>query len=353
MSPTMRPIESSRLPRLGLALAPLALALLLSACGTSAPDNGKSSAATKPAATPLMPRQLLFGNPEKAAGSISPDGRWLGFVAPKDGVLNVWVAPVDAPDQARVVTDDRKRGIRGFSFARDGKHLLYAQDEGGDENFQVFAVDLVQGGAARALSPKGSRAGIVRLSDQRPGEVLLSINDRDKRFFDPVRVDLASGKPTRVVENNEFAAVVTDPGFSPRYASKQRADGGNDWFVRDGDVWKPWATVPQEDALTTGISGFSNDGTTLYFEDSRGRNTAALYAIDTRSGARKLVHEDAKADVEGVLVHPVTGVVQAVSSNYLRTQWVAVDPTIAPDLRRLEKLAAAASIRSAHAPATT
>lgn len=309
------------------------------ASGSTAVVTAAALAPAPAPAEPLMPRQVLFGNPQRAGGSISPDGQWLAWLAPKEGVLNVWVAPVAAPDQSRTVTDDRLRGIRGFAFARDGKHLLYAQDEGGDENFQVFAVELA-GGAARALSPRGSRAGITGLSDKRSNEVLLSVNDRDPRYFDLVRVDLASGKSTRVLENKEFAEVVTDADFRPRYASRQRADGGDDWFLREGESWQPWSTVPQEDALTTAIAGISTDGRTLYLQDSRGRDTGALYAIDTRTGARRPLHEDVRADVGDVLVHPVTGIVQAASSNYLRRRWVAIDAAIAPDLLRLETLAA-------------
>ncbi len=316
---------------LGIAEAPLA--------AIDSTPGAHAAASAQAQTEPLIPRQLLFGTPERAGGSISPDGQWLAWIAPREGVLNVWVAPAVAPEQSRAVTDDRQRGIRTFSFARDGKHLLYAQDEGGDENFQIFAVDLA-GGEARVLSPRGSRAGIAGLSDIYSGEVLLSVNDRDPRHFDLVRVDLASGKSTRVLENNEFADVVTDASFRPRYASRQRPDGGKDWFVREGESWQPWSTVPQEDALTTAIAGISTDGSKLYLEDSRGRNTSALYAIDTQTGARSQIHDDVRADVDGVLMHPVTGVVQAASSNYLRSRWVAIDPAIAPDLQRLEMLAA-------------
>ena len=323
-----------------LALLSLPCVLLVAGCAHTGPGTA-SGAASKPAAGAevLISRQVLFGNPKQAGGSISPDGRWLAHVAPRDGVLNVWVAPIDAPSQVRPLTNDRKRGIRGFSFARDGKHLLYAQDEGGDENFQVFAVD-IQSGQARSLSPKGSRASIARLSDQRPGEVLLSMNDRDKRYFDLVRVELATGQATRVIENTEFAGITADSRFEPRVATRQRPDGGNEWFLREGNAWKPWSSVPQEDALTTQMAGISQDGKTFYVADSRGRNTSALYALDAQGGNRRLVYEDARADVDDVLVHPTTGVVQAVSSNYLRTRWQAIDPAIAPDLAALEKLAA-------------
>ena len=132
-----------------------------------------ATAAPTVADTPLIPRQVLFGNPERSAGAISPDGRWLGFVAPRDGVLNVWVAPADRPAAAKPITNDRLRGIRGFRFADDGQHVLYTQDQGGDENFQVFAANLASG-ESRALTPKGSRASVAGVSPKHPGDILVS-----------------------------------------------------------------------------------------------------------------------------------------------------------------------------------
>lgn len=283
---------------------------------------------------PLIPRKVLFGNPERAAGSISPDGRWLGYLAPRDGVLNVYVAPANEPDKARLVTNDRKRGIRGFQFAYAADYLLFAQDEGGDENFQVFAVNLLSG-EQRALTPKGSRASISRRSQKIPGEVLVSVNDRDPKFFDLARVDLATGKFSRLVENTGYSNFTTDEDYALRYAFKMTRDGGSEWFVHESEGWKLWNTVPQADALTSGVIGLTRDGKTLYLLDSRERNTGALFALDTTNGEKKLVFESARADVDNLLVHPTTGKVQAVEINYLKSEWLAVDPSIKADLERL------------------
>jgi dipeptidyl aminopeptidase/acylaminoacyl peptidase len=301
-------------------------ALLLAACSPDAPQTPSAGdAAAEP--PPLIERERLFGNPERAGGAISPDGRWLGYIAPRAGVLNVYVAPSDDPGAARPVTNDRLRGIRNFRFAYTGNHVLYGQDVGGDENFQVFAVDLTTG-EERPLTPAGSRAGVeaLSLSSAHPHEVVVSVNDRDPMYFDLVRIDLTTGEQTRLIENDEFGAVYVDHDF-------------------EGDAWQRWTTVPQEDTLTTGFAGFTHDGATLYLLDSRDRNTAGLFAIDTLSGERELLHEDMRADVNDALADPATGVVQAAAVNYLRDEWTAIDPAIAPDLERLRELAAGGEFR--------
>src|SRR5262249_52323799 len=95
-----------------------------------------------PAPAPLIPRAKLFGNPTRAQGQIAPDGRALSWLAPKDGVLNLWVAPIEAADRARVISNDQKRGIRFYTWAKTSRHLLYLQDEGGSEDWHIYAVGL-------------------------------------------------------------------------------------------------------------------------------------------------------------------------------------------------------------------
>jgi hypothetical protein len=113
----------------------------------------------------LIPRKVLFGNPERISPHISPDGTRLAWIAPDSGVLNVWVAPIGADgvgwDAAQVVTDDRDRGIRAFAWARDNRHLLYVQDTGGDENWRLYDVDM-QTLVRRDLTPfDGIQARII------------------------------------------------------------------------------------------------------------------------------------------------------------------------------------------------
>ena len=285
----------------------------------------------------LIPRQVLFGNPSRTGGRISPDGRWLGYLAPVNGVLNIHVSRRDVPDDVTIVTRS-PRDIREFSFAFDNEHLLYALDNEGDENFQVFAVRLT-GGEPRALTPRGARAEIDNTSARRPHAILVNLNDRDPAFFDLVRIDIRTGATERLVENREFVGFVTDEDLVPRYASQQTPDGGKAWFVRDGDGWKPWEVVPPDDAVTTYLGGFTADGRTLYLVDSRGRDRSGLFALDTATGTRVLLHEDPRADVGLGLVHPETGVVQAVPVEYLEPEWKVLDPGVAKDFETLGRLA--------------
>jgi dipeptidyl aminopeptidase/acylaminoacyl peptidase len=320
-------------------LRPLAactvFAALLTAC---APEKPKPQAPPAPAAPPIIPRHVLFGNPEKATGEISPDGKWLGYVAPDEGVLNVFVAPREHPDQAKVITHDRKRGVRSFSFTYDGKYVLYPQDEGGNENFHIYSVDLATNKQTDITPFKNARADLAGLSPKHPHEVLINANDRNPKFFDPIRIDLRTAKRTRLIQNDGYAGFTTDDDFNLRLANKAMPDGSSEWFKRSKNGWKSFGRVPQGDALTTNAVGFTRDGKTLYMIDSRDRDTAALYAVNWSDGKSEIVHEDPRADVGGIFANPKTGAVRAVSVDYLRTDWKVLDASVQKDFDYLKTL---------------
>lgn len=290
--------------------------------------------------TTLLPRRLLFGNPERFQVRLSPDGRTLSYLAPLDGVLNIWVAPVGEIEAARPVTRDRGRGIRSHAWAHSSTHLLYLQDAGGDENWHVFAVE-VEGGEARDLTPfEGARAFIAKLSSARPHEIVVSLNDRDARYPDLYLVNLESSERNLLLQNDGFGSFLLDDAYSVRFGQRPTRDGGFVVLRREGDGWleEPFLTVPFEDTQTTSLIGLDGAGEILYLFESREQDRAALVAMATETGARTILHEDARADVSSVLKHPTTGRVQAAASTYFRTDWRALEAEIESDIAALQAL---------------
>lgn len=288
----------------------------------------------------LIPRSDLFGNPERTSLRISPDGQYLSWLAPVEGVLNVFVAPAAQPSAARAITQDRARGIRQYFWSYRPGTLVYLRDTGGDEDFHAYAID-VAGGEPRDLSPyPKTRAFVGGVSHLEPDSVLIGMNDRAAEWHDLYRVDLASGKRTLLERNDEsISEYITDAHHRVRLAVRTRADGGSDVLMPDGaGGWKKSDDIPFEDSLTTQPGSFTTDGNTLYFVDSRQRDTSALYGIDIGSGKRRLVFEDPRVDVGETLVDPRTGIVQAVAVDYLREKWQVLDPAIARDVARLEAI---------------
>ncbi|MCY7279821.1 MAG: S9 family peptidase [Sphingomonas bacterium] len=289
---------------------------------------------------PLIPRDALFGNPVKAAGRISPDGKYLSWIAPRDGVMNIWVAPTSDPTKAKALTNERTRPIRSYFWAPDSRQLLFVNDKGGDENFLLYGVNVATG-AERSLTPfEKTRVQVVGVSPLVPGRILVGVNNRDAKWHDVHSLDLASGKLTPVLMNmGNYAGFLADQNLVIRGALKSRPDGGSDYFpVANNKVdSKPTEQITLEDSQTTQPAGYTSDGKTLYWLDSRGRDTAALIAQDVATGTKTIIAQNAKADIGGALSHPRTGRVEAYSVNYLKDEWTPLGGAVASDLTFLKK----------------
>lgn len=314
-------------------LAPLA-ALLLAACAPSVqPDNAAQSASLDP----LIPRSVIFGNPERAGGRVSPDGKYISFLAPRDGVLNVWIVERGKPlSDARPLTNEKVRPIRNHTWSANGEDIVYTQDKGGDENFLMYAVN-ARSGAERLLTDfKGVRVMIYRTSLKRPDEVVIGINDREKAWHDPYLLNIRTGALKKLFDNKEhYAGYIVDDDLQVRLVERATPDGGEEILRWDDGKTTPFEKVGFEDSQTTGPVAFSRDGRTLYWRESRGRNTSALVAIDMASNQRSVVGEDPKADVGGVISDPQTGRVLGYSVEYLKNEWHVVDPSIRADVEYL------------------
>jgi dipeptidyl aminopeptidase/acylaminoacyl peptidase len=335
------------------------LAMLASGCGKAATAEKQETKAAKPVVSdtgatdeksneskslnnvPLIPREVLFGNPQKAQARISSDGKYLSFQAPVDGVMNVWVGPADDLSKAKPVTKEKVRPVPSHSWAYDNKHILYIQDKNGDENYHLYATN-VETGETRDLTPiDGVRAEIQEVSHKFPNEILVGLNDRDKRLHDVWRINIQTGEKELVQQNPGVAGFLTDDDYNVRLSINYTPTGGQIWQVPEGEgdakKWKTFLEFGPEDAMTSGPAGFDKTGQTLYFQDSRDRNTSGLFAMDLKTGDTKLVADDPRTDVGGVLAHPTEKTIQAVSFTYARTEWEVLDEAIAKDIEFLKK----------------
>ena len=288
----------------------------------------------------LIPRDVLFGNPQRAQPRLSPDGKWLSFLAPVEGVLNVWAGPADDLSKAVPVTEDKKRGIRNHDWAYDAQHILYIQDKDGDENWHVYATN-VESRKTKDLTPiDGVNARVQGVSEKFPQEILVGLNDRDPRLHDIWRVNIDTGEKELVQKNHGVAGYAIDDNFQIRLALNFTQFGGQVLLKPEGEgdeqQWTEFMAFGPEDAMTSGPAGFDKTGRILYLEDSRNRNTAGLFSVNLDTGDTELIAEDDRCDVGGILAHPTEKNIQAVSFTYDRTEWKILDESIAPDFDYLK-----------------
>ncbi|HMD32265.1 MAG TPA: S9 family peptidase [Candidatus Acidoferrales bacterium] len=288
--------------------------------------------------TPLIPREVLFGNPEKSSPQISPDGKQIAYLAPVDGVLNVWVRSLGQTDD-RAVTEDKKRGIRNFLWQYDNKHLLYAQDVGGDENWRIYQTDIATK-QTKDLTPfEKVRADIVAYDWKTPDTLLVQMNKRNPQLFDIHRIDLKTGAVELDTENpGDVAGFQPDNALEVRAAQVQTPDGGTILRVRD-TVKSPWREFLKwgPDETFGGVAGFTPDNKALWVITSIDVNAARLLQIDIATGKRTVIAEDHQFDVGGTMNNPKTNALEAVSFVRQRTEYTFIDPKVKADFEVLGK----------------
>ncbi len=289
--------------------------------------------------TPLIPLEVLFGNPERADPQISPDGSQIGYLAPVDGVLNVWIRTLGKTDD-RPVTADKHRGIRNFLWQYDNKHILYVQDVGGDENWRLYQTDLATK-QTKDLTPFDKvRVDIVAYEWSLPDTILVQMNKRDPKLFDVHRIDLKTGKVELDTENpGDVQSWQADNALQIRAAQVQTDDGGTIIRIRDNSK-SPWRELIKwgPDETFGGVNGFSPDNQALWVTTSLDVNAARLLEIDLGSGKRKIITEDPQFDVSSTINNPKTNALEAVSYAKQRTEYVFIDARAKADFEALQKV---------------
>ena len=281
---------------------------------------------------PAIPLEDLFGNPERAAPRISPDGERLSWLAPVEGVLNVVVADRSG-DGAVAVTADRGRGIRSYFWSRDSRVILYLQDAGGDENHHLFAADPDRPGFARDLTPfAGVKAGVIAVPRATPRHALVALNLRRRELADAYRLTLATGKLELVAENpGGVQTWLADRDGRVRAARAQTPEGDYELLVRDAEAG-PMRAIARFDNEDGGHPlAFRPDGEALWIASARDADLSRLVEIEISTGREAVVHGDAQADLGGPILSGRTGELLAVWYRRDRLVIESFDPDFARD----------------------
>ena len=286
-------------------LAGALLCLVALAAGVTAiADDDGGPLANLP---PLIDRNVFFGDPEISGAQLSPDGKWVSFRKPYRGVMNVWVKGIDeAFEAARPLTADTKRPLGGHFWTEDSRYVLFVQDEGGTEDYHVYAVDPgaeadEESGVppARDLTPiEGIRALIYAVPEGTPRQIIVGLNDRDASLHDVYRLDIDSGERELLIENDvNVGAWVTDLAGEVRLAMRERPDGGTDIIVvEDGALGRVLYDCDWEE--TCAANRFHKDGKRVYVSSNKGEDLIRLLLVDVSTGDEELIDVDPEGEVD-------------------------------------------------------
>ncbi len=274
--------------------------------------------------TPILERDLFFGNPEISGGQLSPDGKWISFMKEYKGIMNIWVKKFDESfAQARPLTDS-PRPLYGYFWTRDGKYILYVKDKDGDENINIFAVDPMAKAEtgkvpeSRNLTPmKDIRAQINMVSKKDPDLLYVGLNDRDKAWHDLYQLKVSTGKLTKVYENKDRVT-----GFDFDWDEKLRVLYKTDekgtttmYRIDEGNKLEPiYSTSVTEQAY---IYNWNEDNTKAYLVTNKGDlNLSTLFLLDPKTKQLTKIESDPlnKVDFGGLNISDVTR--KVISTSY-------------------------------------
>ena len=286
----------------------------------------------------LIPRDVLLGIPKRQQPSISPDGTRIAYLAP-DGrdALQVWVRTIGKNDDRCLSAEPRSIPTHEWSW--NSRTILYSLDNYGDENHHIRAIDL-QTGNIRDLTPlDGVRCQHIMTSAKVPDEILAALNVRDRKMMDVWRIDLRTGAATLEVENpGDVAWWVADDDLVVRGTRGYTPDGGFEIRVRS-DSTGPWRTLlrisPDEWVFPV---CFDASARWIVLLSSLGSDSIRLLAVDIESRREREIASMPGFDVEQMMIHPTTRVIEAVAFEPGRREWRIIDPSLKADFDLISRL---------------
>ena len=321
------------------ALTTFALVLALSAPIAASAQSGKLP--------PLIDRELFFGNPEISGAQISPDGRFVSFLKPYKDTRNIWVKRTSDPyTAAKLITNDTRRPVVQYFWSRDGKYILFLQDQLGDENFNVYAVDPAASPAAGQEVPtprnltaaKGVRALIYSVPKNDPDIMYVGINDRDPSWHDLYKVRISTGEKTLLRQNTErIASWVFDNSGTLRLAGRTTDKGDTEILRVDPNAFTLVYSCTVFE--TCGPDRFNKDNTKVYIQTNKGDpDLTRLVLFDPVTKTEQLVESDplGRVDFGNATYSDVTNELIATSYEDERTRIYWKDKAWEADYKLLQ-----------------
>lgn len=302
----------------------IATLLLLAGTLNSVASPPQEPTGTPKLKTPLLDRQLFFGNPQIASGQLSPDGKFISFMKAYNGIMNVWVKKFSEPfENARPLTDS-PRPLYGYSWTDDGKYILFVKDSDGDENMNIFAVDPNAAPAAgkkvpesRNLTPlKNVTAQLMHASQNNPDLLWVGLNDRDEAWHDLYLLKISTGERTLLYENNDrITGYEFDWDDNLRLLSRTDEAGNTVLLRKDGDKLEPI----YETSVTEGASvlGWDSQNKNIYLETNKGElDLTTVFVMDPVTKAMKLFESDPEKRVDFGSLELDRNTRQVISTSY-------------------------------------
>ncbi|MBN9288966.1 MAG: hypothetical protein BGO43_08230 [Gammaproteobacteria bacterium 39-13] len=288
---------------------------------------------------PIIPRHIVWADPERFLVKLSPDAKYISYLAPFEDNLNLWVAPLGGSQMATPVTISQ-HPLKEYWWATDSSYLLYIHDHYGDENWQLHGFSLTTGKTITYTKP-GTQVRVLHFSASKPNKILIGLNERDKRFHDPYLLDIQTGQLECLFENREYWDFFADDDLNLRLGIKVNGKGGE--YI---DIASPSKTCLSQVSLHDlfGLYYYPRlrlglaTNNKLYLTQSINNNTSMLISVDMSNQSVETLGKNNDADVCDVLLNPQNKVPLAFAVNYERKKWQSLDDATGVDFTYLQSI---------------
>ncbi|MCC8484110.1 MAG: S9 family peptidase [Rickettsia endosymbiont of Labidopullus appendiculatus] len=306
--------------------------------------------ACNPKPHPLIPREVLFfgGDSDKTGGRLSHDGRYLSYFTLVNKIQTICISPIEdiykGLSNRKCLNPYFDKGISYYMWAFDNKHIIYTQDPDGSENTGLYMYNVDTEKYDTIFASKGSKAAIMRASYNKPNQILVGINQRDKKYFDVYsfnfnKCDSAKQQGLELIfKNDKFTGLQYDSTLNLRFASSLDSEGAKTLFKYSNGKFEKLFTFPPEEATSFGIVGFNKDNSKIYILDSRNSDTDSLKEMDLATGITKTIVNEQKSDLSILTKDPIEKNIQAVRVNYTMPEDIIIDESIRDDYNFLKSL---------------
>jgi dipeptidyl aminopeptidase/acylaminoacyl peptidase len=275
----------------------------------------------------LIPRRVIFGNPGIYNVNFSPNGRYIAYLASKDGVLNICMSEINNLEKVRILTFEKKRGIQNFSWAYTNEDILFMKDNYGDENWRVYVVN-INTLEVRDLTPGKDIQNIIKkLSPNFPEDVLIERKSHEGHAL--YCLNIKTGKTEMVFDNTRnFGRLIVDQDFNVKLGINYYSDGGAGIFQNENGHFELFLNLDAEDAIATRPICFDHKGRYLFLYDSRGRDAVCLSRIDLQTKELRVLAQHEKSDIIDTVIHPITKHIQVALYYIDRIKYIFIDDEI-------------------------
>ncbi len=299
--------------------------------------GGCNNAEKAPMKAKQIPLEDFFKNPEKSSYKISPDGSYFSYLAPYESRMNIFVQKRGTNEATRL-TSETDRDIAGY-FWPNNNQILYLKDDGGDENFKLYSVNIDGSNPVCYTDFEDVRTTLIDDLPDISNEVIIGLNKRNPQVFDPYRLNIETGEMTMLAENpGNIQGWLLDHDGKLRVALAI-VDGVNTSLLyreTEDDEWQDVLTTNFKESFNPAFFTFDNKN--LYGSSNLGRDKSAIVEFDLANGKEiEVLYENPDYDVEGVNYSRKRKVLTSASYTSWKTERHFFDEVAKEIYNRIEK----------------